>query len=75
MGLNFLNDWAKNGAEARQVNGGATPPHRPVGKMQDKENTTFLALLRLSIAQGKTQKNDLKHILKRLVRGGGGRAG
>ena len=46
--------------------GGAIAP--PVGlptKMQNKENTTFLALLRLSFALDWT-KNDLKHSLKRL---------
>ena len=38
--------------------------------MQNKENTTFLALLRLSFALDQT-KNDLKHSLKRLFGGGG----
>ena len=55
---------------ARGGAGGAIAP--PIGlptKMQNKENTTFLALLRLSFALDQT-KNDLKHSLKRLFGGG-----
>ena len=40
-------------------------------KMQNRENTTFLAHLRLLYCAGIDLKNDLKHILKRLVRGEG----
>ena len=58
---------------ARGGAGGAIAP--PIGlptKMQNKENTTFLALLRLSFALDQT-KNDLKHSLKRLFGGGANR--
>ena len=38
--------------------------------MQNKENTTFLALLRPSFCTEIDSKIDLKHILKRLFRDG-----
>ena len=64
--------WVVHSSVARGGAGGAIAP--PIGlptKMQNKENTTFLALLRLSFALDQT-KNDLKHSLKRLFGGGGG---
>ena len=47
------------------------PPIGQSTKMHNKENTTFLALLRLFFCTEIDSKNDLMHILKRLVRGGG----
>ena len=40
-------------------------------KMQNKKNTTFLALLRFSFVHWIGLKNDLKHSLKRLFGRGG----
>ena len=65
--------WDADSSVARGGAGGAIAP--PIGlptKMQNKENTTFLALLRLSFALDQT-KNDLKHSLKRLFGGGANR--
>ena len=40
-------------------------------KMQNKENTTFLALLRLFFLRWSGLKSDLKRLLKHILREGG----
>ena len=44
------------------------PPHGLSNKMQNKENTTFLALLRLFLHWNEL-KSDLKHLLKHIIGG------
>ena len=50
--------------------GGYSPLISLSTKMQNKKNTTFLALLRLFFLRWNGLKSDLKHLLKHIFRGG-----